>query len=875
MRLALALILLFALCCAADADITENATTQFTGRTTASTMEIANSWQILAILSIMLSLILVAIAYAVGIGFEMNELQAWAGNELVQVIANALIVGILIAVLAFIEAMVFMVAMQSGIPVPECNLSASNSSASCLQGVTHFYLNDTIDAAKVAAKLVLRNNMDAAGWTGRRFGIYCTTIYCAQIGLTTSFTGQYVLDVDRYNIVFEYYTNLMGFMESQKFFVEQIGFNMGPIILAIGVVARGFFLTRKVGGLLMAIAIGIMFFLPAMYIFDWFTLNLTMNGDKAVEDEDKVCPEECQTMPPVGIIVGGTQPNNMAPNNTIIDENDMYAAFTPEHNASAKGLLNGTSTQIASDNASHRANGLTIKSCSAGDAVNCPTACRELPYPASSTCMNVTVQEACSKVPVQCKVIRKANTSNVNAMGSCPQTCKVIPPLKSNCSIGNCLNSSYDCRRANTTDPHLTDSRSWRPTKPDADADIRRACAYAKNCTASMNAYDSCVYVMPPTGLCSELCPDCPPQCRLTNITEATGPLPLKCLNRSGSYIFTINRNPSNYTVRLETESDTYEFLVNVFLFAGGDINGVYIPPQEILSGNCSRNEVYGDAAIVTSYTETSALPDGTVESITRYTAKCVMVTGSQSSENNFTITFDNRTDAANLSFRIGTRAATYAASCTSTGGVSCTSARSGLQPTCSGSSASHLIACMNPDIKIIEACNAVNCLDICKVAMGELNTLHDEAAANGNCTECPAAYQILASNLPAGYYSGGCARDLCPAQYRAILPRKACERCLFTEEAYIYDPPVNTQCADLCKPSDATPVKNLDTYDQVGADGMVGSGKQKDMVDLAKLMIPIYMLPLFNIVATLVFIKGLSQMLGGDIEIPGLMKVF
>ena len=47
------------------------------------------------------------------------------------------------------------------------------------------------------------------------------------------------------------------------------------------------------------------------------------------------------------------------------------------------------------------------------------------------------------------------------------------------------------------------------------------------------------------------------------------------------------------------------------------------------------------------------------------------------------------------------------------------------------------------------------------------------------------------------------------------------------------------------------------------------------EIQNVAKLIIPAYLLPLFNIVATLVFIKGLSTMLGGDIEIPGISKVF
>ena len=47
------------------------------------------------------------------------------------------------------------------------------------------------------------------------------------------------------------------------------------------------------------------------------------------------------------------------------------------------------------------------------------------------------------------------------------------------------------------------------------------------------------------------------------------------------------------------------------------------------------------------------------------------------------------------------------------------------------------------------------------------------------------------------------------------------------------------------------------------------------EIQEVSKLMIPAYVLPLFNIVATLIFIKGLSAFLGGDIEIPGLSKIF
>ena len=51
----------------------------------------------------------------------------------------------------------------------------------------------------------------------------------------------------------------------------------------------------------------------------------------------------------------------------------------------------------------------------------------------------------------------------------------------------------------------------------------------------------------------------------------------------------------------------------------------------------------------------------------------------------------------------------------------------------------------------------------------------------------------------------------------------------------------------------------------------MVG---REDIKSISKMMIPAYVLPLLNILVTLMFIKTFSQILGGDIEIPGVPKV-
>ena len=45
-------------------------------------------------------------------------------------------------------------------------------------------------------------------------------------------------------------------------------------------------------------------------------------------------------------------------------------------------------------------------------------------------------------------------------------------------------------------------------------------------------------------------------------------------------------------------------------------------------------------------------------------------------------------------------------------------------------------------------------------------------------------------------------------------------------------------------------------------------------MKAITKVIIPALVLPMFNLVITFIFIRTLSPMLGGDIDIPGMMKM-
>jgi hypothetical protein len=691
MKKVLFLLLLAAFVFAAAQTVTEK---QFGTETQASPLEIARDWKVLAILSLMLSAILVGIGYAVGIGFDMPEVKAWASNEMTQIIANVFIIGLLVAGMVLLDGIVVLMVSDAGLNVPDC----SSVGKSCLQNVTWMYLEDYVETAQTGAKDTLMNNMKAAHAASIRVGLYCTTaflpLFCLQAGFTSTVAGQYMLDQDMYAILFEYYTGLLSSMEAQKFFVTEICFKMAPVVLAIGVVARAFFFTRKIGGLLIAAAVGLMFFFPGMYIFDWVTLDLAVNGDKLMNPDDPLCPAECSLAAPRAYYDGGV----------LTGPPDVYLAFSDEEADLAAQIVDGSIASATASNASSPAYGKTVYSCFHGDMAGCGLDCRELPYPAASgNCSLKDVEKTCAEVPVECKVKRLVDTTDpytfdLDEYNRCPASCKVVPPLKSDCDTGHCMGSRFDCRLAKRSD------LDWRPSTVDVEGSNYAGCVQAEDCPANLTAEQSCVFVIPDTGRCNDLCPDCPPECRIRDAPLAD--LPSQCK------------------------------------------------------------------------------------------------------------TSDNK-------------------------------------------SLSSMCKTCNTDY------------DSCTIGMSDITSLDPPAEF---CGSCPVARRLVYTILPEEYITAGCSLESCPKDYRSAIPRNTCESCLFTEEKYVYDPPINTRCGDLCSTTGNSPAKKPGEYTKIGGDGLVG---KPEIINVAKLMVPAYLLPLFNIVATLIFIKGLSGMLGGDIEIPGISKVF
>jgi hypothetical protein len=179
------------------------------------------------------------------------------------------------------------------------------------------------------------------------------------------------------------------------------------------------------------------------------------------------------------------------------------------------------------------------------------------------------------------------------------------------------------------------------------------------------------------------------------------------------------------------------------------------------------------------------------------------------------------------------------------------------------------------------------SCIDSIKGACGYW-ILDGIQQVSGNCLLAkPSCRVVYRENYDANHDArgtGAIACDInaarCPADLNGsksciyILPQngESCKECLKVEEDYQYSPPIRKSCAELCG-AGMDQGKAVSTGDIVKNSGSDYVGPE-DVKNVSKFMIPAFVLPLMNILVTLMFIKTVSAMLGGDIEIPGLSKV-
>jgi hypothetical protein len=103
--------------------------------------------------------------------------------------------------------------------------------------------------------------------------------------------------------------------------------------------------------------------------------------------------------------------------------------------------------------------------------------------------------------------------------------------------------------------------------------------------------------------------------------------------------------------------------------------------------------------------------------------------------------------------------------------------------------------------------------------------------------------------------------------------PDRACEGCLDCDMDCVYYPAIRSDCSDICSDAALAGPVNIAPNDFIKS--LPGAKTSYTAVrDIGVLYIPAVVLPLFCIVIVISFVRILSPILGGDIEIPGLGRI-
>lgn len=203
-------------------------------------------WGPIAMSGVLVAFLVSALAYMIGIGFDLRELRMWAKSELYQAFASAVLVGGLIALsYVMLDEGMAVILGQGANPF--------NIGFNYLESIAR----PMIDAARtvytanfyVEAVSTFYSYQNMGGGQ-HNFLLFLKPLISDPLHLALHFIIQVLI--------------VVYFQEAMLSFFQQ---KMFSVLLPLGVFLRTFPVTRGAGGLIIAIAIGFFFVYPTMFAF--------------------------------------------------------------------------------------------------------------------------------------------------------------------------------------------------------------------------------------------------------------------------------------------------------------------------------------------------------------------------------------------------------------------------------------------------------------------------------------------------------------------------------------------------------------------------------------------------------------------------------
>jgi hypothetical protein len=508
-----------------------------------------SDWKASGLIGVAIVCSIIALAAMIGKAFNLPEIKAFANNEIKQAVISVLFIVSLIALVSFFNEIAVQSIAAADLPV-DCNVPEP-----CYVAAAKTYLTTIIDIGKSYSKDNLKESIDKMRRSSYGYNINANIIYLLYAGFSIRFNAGDSLVAERHGALFSQTSKILVSLSAQKYFIDVVTFGIAPLFILLGVVLRTFFFTRKLGGLLLAIAISLFIIYPLTYAFAWYTLNVTVYGERTLAVADPFCPGECTATYPSAFFSDPTTGElvQFPTTQSIVRagiKSSNWDSGGPDLNGNGQPDFPGL---VACKDLS------TIGIPNSGGSINqcpdCPDYCRDVPFPANMPGCNIT---KCSSCNPGCKLVRQRLNcqTDPDCAGKCPEICRTRVPTENKCfsnesggiipanlsiSCSGCEKYPAWCRFLRE-EPPGTYTRVYNDTAlnaactgVDTDPTCPRQCSYITRLGQDTTCDSICSVKDASTGVTTV----CPAECRVDEI-----------LNNPANWMGTYDIDPPSFANR-------------------------------------------------------------------------------------------------------------------------------------------------------------------------------------------------------------------------------------------------------------------------------------------------------------------------------------
>ena len=249
-------------------------------------------WYSMGLVVFAIMFLFFGMGYMISAIFATDKLRTWIKEETYQIIVSFFIFVVLISAIGFFNEISKTAAQNAGLVAKmdaeklkeaskletaqeqekaKSNLDAEfDCSRDCHITVARFYLHTLFNRIRDQTKDLLGINMWVSGISTLSIS---KQFFIENLGLNLPLFSGFQAITNMVSLVVSWMTRFMIFVKLQEIFMRIVAYPIFPMLLLAGVILRSFFLTRRLGGLLIAVAIATYYVVPSMYIISDYLWN--------------------------------------------------------------------------------------------------------------------------------------------------------------------------------------------------------------------------------------------------------------------------------------------------------------------------------------------------------------------------------------------------------------------------------------------------------------------------------------------------------------------------------------------------------------------------------------------------------------------------